>query len=57
MGNAPAPGLSRAQVQALKTMSSSERQKVLKRCNSISSDSYDEGLVSLCRLLRTTASR
>jgi hypothetical protein len=41
----------------MRDMSPSERREMLKRCNSIGSGGYDEGLVSLCRLLRMSASR
>ncbi|MFN7089035.1 MAG: hypothetical protein ACK4P4_00530 [Allorhizobium sp.] len=63
VGNGPASGgpgsggLTAPQRQALRDMSASERQRLLKRCGSINSAAYDPSLVELCRLLRLSASR
>jgi hypothetical protein len=52
------PGsLSSAQRQAFNAMSPSERNALIKRCNSVGSGGYDPALVNLCKLLRMSASR
>lgn len=56
-GGSGSGGLTAPQRQALQDMSSAERQRLLKRCGSINSASYDPSLVELCRLLRLSASR
>ncbi len=50
-------GLTAPQRQALRDMSPGERQRLLKRCSSVTSSAYDPALVELCRLLRLSASR
>ncbi|PLU68853.1 hypothetical protein BMJ20_18170, partial [Sinorhizobium medicae] len=50
-----APGQSA--VAAFNAMSPSERRTVLKRCRDVVNGGYDRGLVALCRLLQSTASR
>jgi hypothetical protein len=50
-------GLTAPQRQALRDMSSTDRQRLIKRCGGISSSGYDAALVELCRLLRLSASR
>ncbi|PLU01895.1 hypothetical protein BMJ34_12015, partial [Sinorhizobium medicae] len=44
-------------VAAFNAMSPSERRMVLKRCRDVVNGGYDRGLVALCRLLQSTASR
>jgi len=56
-GGSGSGGLTAPQRQALRDMSASERQRLLKRCGSINSAAYDPSLVELCRLLRLSASR
>lgn len=50
-------GLTSAQQQALNDMSDSERRSLLVRCESVRPGSYDQQLVSLCRLLKLSAIR
>ncbi len=56
-GGSGAGGLTAPQRKALRDMSASDRQRLLKRCGSINSAAYDPSLVELCRLLRLSASR
>jgi len=50
-------GLTPAQQQAFNGMSDSERRDLLVRCESVNAGSYDQQLVSLCRLLKLSAMR
>ncbi|WP_018098307.1 hypothetical protein [Sinorhizobium meliloti] len=44
-------------IATFNAMSPNERRTVLKRCRDVVSGGYDRGLVALCRILQSTASR
>jgi len=50
-----APGI--ASIAAFNAMPADERRMVIKRCRDVVNGGYDRGLVSLCRLLQSSASR
>ncbi len=44
-------------IAAFNAMSPNERRTVLKRCRDVVNGGYDRGLVALCRILQSNASR
>lgn len=44
-------------IAAFNAMSPNDRRTVLKRCRDVVNGGYDRGLVALCRILQSTASR